>query len=67
MYLERFIGWLEKGEVFGEDKISVDETPNSLSNAEDTLETLCDAVDESIGDNGKGVAEIMGMKAGWLS
>ena len=53
--------------MFGEDKISVDETPNSLSNAEDTLETLCDAVDESIGDNGKGVAEIMGMKAGWLS
>ena len=51
MYLERLIGWLEKGEVFGEDKIAVD-TPNSLSNAADTLETLCDAVDESFGDNG---------------
>ena len=38
--------------MFGEGKIAVDETPNSLSNAVDTLETLCDAVDESFGDNG---------------
>jgi hypothetical protein len=60
---ELLICWSVEGEVFGEDKISV-ETPNSLSNAVDTLETLSDAVDESFGDNGKGgVAEIMGMKA----
>ena len=40
LFLGRLIGLLEKSKVFGEDELSVDETPNSLTNVVDTLETL---------------------------